>query len=115
MEPISLAVLTAAVTTLATKAAERFGEEAGKSLWGKVKTTLGWSADPPTQELAPKLAERFNGDEAVAARVLELLKENQPGEASQVQQLVGQIHTAGGKVTVVGSQTVHRGNITNTF
>lgn len=114
MEPISLAILTAAVTTLATKAAEGFGEEAGKSLWGRVKAALGWSVEPPAQELAPKLAERFNADEAVARRVLELLKENQPRETAVVQQLVGQIHTAGGKVTVVGSQTA-AGNIVNTF
>lgn len=114
MEPITLAVLTSAVTTLATKAIEGFGEEAGKSLWGKVKTTLCWSNDPPPQDLAPMLAKQLDADEALASRVLELLKENQPGETAVVQQLVGQIHTKGGKITIIGSQTA-QGDITNNF
>lgn len=114
MEPISLAVLTAAATTLATKAAEGFAGEAGKDLWGRVKATLGWSTEPAKQELAPKLAERFNSDEATARKVLELLKENQTAETAVVQQLVGQIQNQSGKVVVMGPQTAGK-DINNTL
>ena len=104
MEPISLAVLTAAVTTLATKAAEGFGDEAGKALWGRVKSALGWSAEPAKQDLPVKLAEQFDGDTALAQRVLVLLNEKQ-GEDAGVRQLVGRIDAT--KVVVV--QTMHVG------
>lgn len=114
MEPISLAVLTAAATTLGTKVLEGAGEEAGKSLWEKVKSKLGWKSDPAPADLAPKLARDLNADEDRARAVLELLKSNNAGGAGMVQQLVGQIQTQGGKVVVIGSQTA-AGDINNTF
>jgi len=102
MEPISLAVLTAAVTTLATKATEAVGEEAGKSLWGRVKNALGWSTEPPKQDLPVMLARQFDNDKDLAKRVLALLN-GQQGDEAGVRQLVGRIDAE----KVVVSQTIN--------
>lgn len=102
MDPIMLATLTSAVTHLATKAAEGFADEAGKSLWSRVKNALGWSADPPKQDLPVKLAEHFDRDAAAAKRVLALLKDQGGGDAG-VRQLVGRIDAE--KVVLTGGDT----------
>ena len=114
MDPISLATLTAAATTLATKALEGFGGEAGKHLWSRVKHKLGWSEDPPPVELPQRLAEQFQGDEAIARQVLELLQTDPDAPAAGVQQLVGNLQTNGGKVVVIGKQET-TGDIINNF
>ncbi|MEM1011285.1 MAG: hypothetical protein AAGI46_03580 [Planctomycetota bacterium] len=90
MEPVTLAALTGAATTLGVKVIEGFGGEAGKSLWSKVKNALGWTDDPAKEDLPVELAERFLADGAVAKRVVELLKDDQAAEAG-VRQLVGRI------------------------
>lgn len=102
MEPISLAVLTAAVTTLATKAAEGFADEAGKSLWARVKGALGWTDEPAKPDLPVRVAEQLNADQALAKRVLALLNERQGGDAG-VRQLIGRIDAE----KVVVNQTMH--------
>jgi hypothetical protein len=100
VDPVTLAVLTSAVTTLATKAAEGFGEEAGKSLWEKVKGALGFASNPSIPELPIKVATQLERDPAAAAKVYALLN-GQEAEHVGVRQLVGTINAK--NVTVAGT------------
>ena len=52
MDPITLAVTTSAVVTLASKVVDGAASEAGKSLWTKIQGLLGFQQTPTATELA---------------------------------------------------------------
>lgn len=52
MDPITLAVVTSAVTTLASEVGKGIAGEAGKSAWGKIKAWFQWSTEPAEAELS---------------------------------------------------------------
>jgi len=91
MDPITLATITAAVTVLATEAAKGAASEAGKDLWGKLKTLFGWQTDPKPEELPQTLARRINDDAQLAKQVLDLLQQHPTTTASA---MVGHIQAA---------------------
>lgn len=105
MDPITLATVTAALTTLATECGKNAASEAGKDLWDQVKSLFGWKAEPPPSELAPDIARRLQADDALLKRVVGLLQERPAGTASA---LVGSIQA--GKVVV--ATTINTENFT---
>ncbi len=108
MEPVTLAILTSAVTVLASEVGKGAAAEAGKSAWGTIKSLFRWSADPPEADLSADIAKALQANEALARQVVEILQAQSTGTAST---LVGKISVEKGSVTVVGTNT---GNITNT-
>jgi hypothetical protein len=83
MDPITLSMLTAAVTVLGTKVAEGAATEAGKSIWFELMRVFGWKEQPNASELAKKIAEYLNSNPQDTPRVLELLKK-EGGTASRL-------------------------------
>ena len=69
-------------SVLASKCAEGFASEAGKSLWEKVKVRFGWGKgeDPKPEALPAAVAEKLHGDEQLLKQVLELMR-SQPASA----------------------------------
>lgn len=108
MEPITLAVVTTAATSLALEATKDFAKDEIKSVWTKVKGLLGFKAEPKTEDLAEKIATALNANALLAEQILAELKATNTSIASKlaakvtvnVQQTTGPIN-AGGKVTVV--------------
>ncbi len=88
MDPITLATVTAALTTLGVEVPKGAASAGGKDLWGKVKSLFGWGADPAPSEMAPAIAHRLENDDALVQTLVGLLKAQPAGTASQ---LVGSI------------------------
>jgi hypothetical protein len=97
VDPVTLATVTSAVTTLGLDIAKQVASDATKALWGKVKSLLGWTADPPPDRLAVEAAKKLAEEPELVARVNLLLKAA-PAEAAG--QLVGSIDAE--KVVVAG-------------
>jgi hypothetical protein len=95
MDPVVLATVTSALTTLGMESLKGIGSSAGKDLWAKVRSVLGWKADPAPEQLAPMIAQRLADDPELTTRLTDLLKGN-PSEIAG--QMVGSI--IGGKVVV---------------
>lgn len=74
VDPVILAVVTSALTQLASKAAEGSASEAGKDLWKAVMKRLGWSTDPSLENLSLNIAKRLKDDEELANDLTSLLK-----------------------------------------
>ncbi len=115
MDPITLATVTSAVTMLATEAAKEVAGGVGKSLWDAVKAKLGWTVEPPAAELAPRIAQQLENNEALANEIVRLLQAQAQQETAITQQLVGQLDASqAGKVVNIPIQTAAR-DIHNTF
>ncbi|HEV8605341.1 MAG TPA: hypothetical protein VGQ99_08250 [Tepidisphaeraceae bacterium] len=104
MDPITLAVITSAITTLAAEAAKSVASEAGKDLWTKVKSLLGWSKEPALDIVALEAAKRLNADNALAKQVLVLLQQ-QPSMAASaiVKNINAQNVTVAERIVVKGN------------
>ncbi|HEY1375150.1 MAG TPA: hypothetical protein VGF55_00060 [Gemmataceae bacterium] len=104
MDPVTIAAATGAVSVLASKCAEGFASEAGKSLWEKVKGLFGWGKgkEPDPAGLPTAVAERLHDDAQLLGQVLELLK-TQPASAEVP--IVGSVFA---KKSVV-AQTINAG------
>ncbi len=89
MEPVTLAMLTSAVTVLALEVGKGAAAEAGKSAWGRIKALFKWSADPPEADLSADIAKALQANEALARQVVEILQAQSTGTASN---LVGTIN-----------------------
>ena len=100
MDPVTLAVVTTAASTLAMEAGKAGVGEIAKDAWTKVKGLFGWSKDPATEDLAESIYKALAAKPAVAQQVAELLKTTNTGAASR---LVS-------KVTITVTNTT--GNIT---
>lgn len=88
MDPITLATVTAGITALASEYVKGFASEAGKDTWERIKSLFGWSAEPPTEELAPSVARKLQDEPELAKQIVALLQQQQTGTAST---LVGSI------------------------
>jgi hypothetical protein len=74
MDPITLATITSALTLLSTEVAKGAASEAGKALWTKIKSMLGWAQDPSPSDLAPEIARKLAADSKIAKEIVELLQ-----------------------------------------
>ncbi len=91
MDAIVLAVITSAVTILASECIKGVGSEAGKEVWSQIKVWFGWEADPPIADLSAAVAKKLLADPALVAQVMECLqKENM--RATHAGVLVGKIN-----------------------
>ncbi len=89
MEPLTLAVLTSAVTVLALDVGKGAASEAGKDVWNKIKSLFKWSAEPAEKDLSHDIAKMLATNEALARQVTEILQAQSTGTASN---LVGTIN-----------------------
>ncbi len=89
MEPVTLAMLTSAVTVLALEVGKGAASELGKSAWGKIKSLFKWSAEPAEADLSADIAKALEANEALARQVVEILQAQSTGTAST---LVGTIN-----------------------
>jgi hypothetical protein len=89
IDPISLAVITSAVSLLGTEFAKGIASEAGKSSWEKIKQLFGWVHDPDPAEIPQRVATALVDSPDLAKTVLELLKRD-PGCGAPAA-MVGQI------------------------
>jgi hypothetical protein len=76
MDPVALATVTAAATSLAAECGKGLAGEAGKDLWARVKRVLKLDDDPAAERLTPAIAERLLADEHAAREVVALLKQS---------------------------------------
>ena len=106
VDPVILAVVTSALTQLASKAAEGSASEAGKDLWKAVMKRLGWSTDPSLENLSLNIAKRLKDDEELANDLTSLLKAKS-AEAGSASLLVARIDA--NKVVVANTLTVEGG------
>jgi hypothetical protein len=106
MDPITLATVTAAVSVLGAEVAKGFASNAGKDLWSKVKSALGWKSEPPPEEMAPTIAKTLQADAAIALKLIELLKQSSPNETfanSLVQSVSAEKVIVAGHIAVSGN------------
>jgi hypothetical protein len=90
MDPIALATITSALTLLSTEVAKGAAGEAGKQLWARIQSMLGWAKDPSPPELSVEIARKLATTPELASKIVELLQ----GHAHSVPQassLVGHI------------------------
>ena len=102
MDPVVLATVTSAVTLVASEAAKGVAGTAGKDLWGRIRSRLGWKDDPPLPEVAPKVAERLRDDEETAREIVRLLQGHSTSSGAAA--IVGNVSAE--KLTVIGQQHV---------
>jgi len=82
MDPITLATVTAALTTLAAECATGAASEIGKDAWEKIKSLFGWKAEPVPAQLPADIEQRLKKDDDLLRRVVELLQKQPTGTAS---------------------------------
>ncbi|MBT9333000.1 hypothetical protein [Paracidobacterium acidisoli] len=73
MDPITLATATSALTVLGTECAKGLASEAGKDVWSKAKSLLGWTKEPEPDQLPQVIATKLHGDEELLSQALKLL------------------------------------------
>jgi hypothetical protein len=95
MDPIVLATATAALTLLGTESAKGMASQAGKDIWSKARSLLGWTKEPTAPELPKAIATRLHGDEALLAQLVKLLAEATAPDSSvqMAGSLVGSLTT----------------------
>ena len=103
IDPIVLATVTSSLAVLGSEVAKGVASGAGKDLWAKAKSLLGWESEPPPKDFAISVATQLQNDEALGAKLITLLQEadsaNVPAAA-----LVGRIDAK--KVVVIGRMEV---------
>ena len=93
MDPIVLATITSALTLLSTEAAKGAASEAGKQLWGRIRSMLGWAKDPSPPDLSAEIARKLATAPELASKIVELLQGNAhsvPQASSLVQHIDAQ-------------------------
>ena len=96
MDPTTLAVVTSALTALATKVLHGAAGAAGKSAWNSICSLFDWETTPSEADLARQIAEELAADPARARRVVQILQQEDLGQPST---MVGRIDAD--KVVVV--------------
>jgi hypothetical protein len=97
-DPIALSSITAAVSVLGNEVAKGIASEAAKTAWGGIKKLFGWPSDPVPDEIPAQIAKATEASPEIVGKLLELLKHNQTGAATQ---LVGHLEVqAGGKAPI---------------
>jgi len=94
MDPITLATVTSGVSLLAHEVARGVADAAGHDVWKQIKTLLGFTPEPPPDQLAPKVAQRLQHDEKLTDKIIQLLQSNEMAH-SPAATLVGSIHARG--------------------
>lgn len=77
MDPVTLAMLTSAVSILGHEYLKGLANEAGKKTWGLVKAIFGWHDDPSPAELPRQVATSLETSPELAVKLWEILKNNQ--------------------------------------
>lgn len=113
MEPLTLAAVTSAVVTLALDAAKQAAPQVAKDTWGRIKGWLGWTNEPPTEDLAGKVASALQANTQAAERIVAELKKSDAGTASRLASKISIVVTnttgdirAAGKVVIVQATDV---------
>jgi hypothetical protein len=101
-EPVTLAVVTSALTHLGLKAIDGTLSEAGKDLWKNVKERLGLTIDPSPEDLPASIGSRLKNDGTLTNQLTELLRSH--AGAGKASALVG--HLQADKVVVAGTLNV---------
>ncbi len=74
MDPVTLATITAAATTLATECIKGAASEAGKTAWNAIKSLFGWNNNPELSDLAKNIATEIEKKPTLARQIVELLQ-----------------------------------------
>jgi hypothetical protein len=106
MDPIVLATITSALTLISTEVTKGAASEAGKALWGRIRSMLGWTQDPKASDLAPEIARKLAADPGLAKELTTLLQSDHES-SQQASTLVQSIDAE--KVIVVGTMNVSGG------
>jgi hypothetical protein len=106
LDPITLSSITAAVSVLGTEVAKGMASEAAKTAWEGVKKLFGWTSDPPTHEIPMQIAKAAEASPEIVGKLLELLKRNQTGTATQ---LVGNLEVQAGGMVPRGTRSIGPG------
>jgi hypothetical protein len=92
VDPIALATVTAAVSVLATECAKGVATSVGKDIWIQVKDLMGWKKEPTLGDLAPTVAQQLNSNDALAAKIVDLLKSGSSTDQTAAGPLVERIN-----------------------
>ena len=106
MDSVTLATITASLTLLGTEVAKGAASKAGKDLWQRIKSLIGFATDPPQDALAKSLAEKLTQlpDERLK-EILEQLKKSETASGS----LVGHLNAE--NVVVAERIDIQKGSI----
>ncbi len=88
MEPITLGVITAAVTALAWEVAKGSAGEAGKTAWQKIKNWIGCGEQPPFEQIAPSVAGKLAAEPLTAKEVVAALQASGPALAARIASVI---------------------------
>ena len=104
MDPVTIATVTAALTTLAAECGKGMVSEAGKDAWTKIKSWFGWKSEPEPAQLKEAIEQRLQQDDQLIVQVLTLLQQQQLGTAST---MVGKIDAKNVAVMIENKGTIN--------
>lgn len=107
MDPIILATITSAVTTLALECGKGAASEAGKALWSKIVRVLGWQTVPPLADLSSSIARSLTASPKTATEVVKLLQ----GTNSGVEDVVALIGNLDADKVIISARITVRGDL----
>ena len=73
VDPITVATITSAVSVLGNECLKGIAGEAGKTLWGRIKSKLGWNSEPDPAAIPAETAKKLSASPELAKEILELL------------------------------------------
>jgi len=97
LDPVTIAILTSAVSVLGSEYTKGVASEAGKSTWSGVKSIFSWAKDPAPADIPEQVATALLDSPQLAHGLWELLKNNQGAGISA--SMVGKIE--GEKIIVI--------------
>lgn len=100
LEPVSMAVITSAVTLLGNEYMKGVASEAGKATWTAIKSLFGWASDPSPADIPEKVAAALTTSPEIADELLNILKTMNAGTPSA---MVERIDAQGGKIIVANT------------
>ena len=106
IDPITLASITSAVVNLRTDYLRGVTTEAGKSTWKGIKSLLGWTSDPASEEIPKMVANALVAYPDTVEKLQALLEANHVGSAP----LVGRIEGGGRDKIIVADNIVVEGD-----
>ena len=77
MDPVTLALLTSAVSMFAGEYIKGFSGEAGKATWSGIKSVFGWKDDPKLEDVPHRVASSLAAAPELGQKIFVLLKDNQ--------------------------------------
>jgi hypothetical protein len=105
VDPVTLAMLTSAVSILGSEYLKGVASEAGKSTWSAIKSIFGWKDDPKVEDVPQKVASALHASPQLGEKIFVLLKNNQ--SAGVAAAMVGKIEAE----KVINIQTMQGGTI----